>query len=350
MRQLRLIALLAACGIPLIGLAHHSYAEYDQQKTVEIEGILLKAAWQNPHLSLKVQGVDAGKHSVTWNIEGSSVNALTRLAGVSLEDFKVGTRVKVAGWPSKRAADRLFLTNLLSQNGRELVTWRYSKPRWTNLAAGYGTPTGGRFEGGTRSRDASLFRVWTAQIGVAGAAFDQSVNGLASGSGPSLTAKAKKLVAATKTASTTLDGCVKKGMPSIMLTPTPIEFVDKGDIIDVRVEFNDTVRAIHMRAGASNAAPTRTPLGYSTGRWDGKTLVVETTQIDWPWFNFGIPQSAAVRLVERFTPSADGSQLNYSLTSTDPEMLEKPFEQKSAWVWHPREKLMAYNCVSDYQK
>ncbi len=110
---------------------------------------------------------------------------------------------------------------------------------------------------------------------------------------PSLTAKAKKRVAATQTASTTLDGCVKKGMPSIMMTPTPMEFVDKGDIINVRVEFNDTVRTIHMRASANNVPQARTPLGYSTGRWDGKTLVVETTQVDWPWFNFGIPQSAA---------------------------------------------------------
>jgi uncharacterized protein DUF6152 len=348
MHKLRLTALVMFCGIPLASLAHHTYAEYDQQKTVEIEGVLIKAAWQNPHLSLKVQGVDAGRHPITWNIEGSSVNALARL-GVPLEDFKVGTRVKAAGWPSKRAADRLFLTNLLSQSGRELVAWRYSQPRWTKAAAGYGA-TSTYFEGGTPSSSASLFRVWSAQFGVAGAAFDQSVSARADGSGPPLTAKAKKLAAAAKTASTTLDGCVKKGMPSIMLTPTPIEFVDKGDIINVRVEFNDTVRTIHMRAGTNNPPQARTPLGYSTGRWDGKTLVVETTQVDWPWFNFGIPQSAAVRFVERFTPSTDGSRLDYALTSIDPEMLAKPLEQKSAWVWHPNEKLLAYNCVSDYQK
>src|SRR5262249_54463245 len=149
----------------------------------------------------------------------------------------------------------LFLTNLLSQSGRELVTWRYSKPRWSKNAAGYGS-NASRFEGGTASSSTSLFRVWTAQLGVAGAAFDQSVSGVASGSGPPLTAKAKKRVAAAKTASSTLDGCVKKGMPSIMLTPTPIEFVDKGDVINVRVEFNDTVRTVHMRAGAEAGGST----------------------------------------------------------------------------------------------
>jgi hypothetical protein len=346
MRHLGLLSLALCWAIPIAGLAHHAYAEYDQQKTVEIEGVLVKAAWQNPHLSLKVKGVDAGKHPVTWNIEGSSLNVLTRM-GVPLKDFKVGSRVKVAGWPSKRAADRMFLTNLLSEGGREVVVWRYSQPRWTKSALTHSD----RFEGGTPSNDASLFRVWSAQLGVAGAAFDRSVNERAGdNTGPSLTVKAKTLAAATQTGSSTLDGCVKKGMPSIMLTPTPVEFVDKGDVIQVRVEFNDTVRTIHMRGGANGAMKARTPLGYSTGRWDGKALVVDTTSVDWPWFNFGIPQSKDVRFVERFAPSPDGSRLEYTLTSTDPEMLTRPFEQKSAWVWHPSEKLMPYNCVSDYQK
>ncbi len=277
------------------------------------------------------------------------MNALARL-DVPLDEFKVGTHVKVAGWPSKRSSDRLFLTNLLSSNGRELVTWRYAQPRWAKTAAGYG-PTATRFEGGTPTSNTSLFRVWSVQLGVAGAAFDQSVSALASGAGPPLTMKAKKLVEATKTASTTLDGCVKKGMPSIMLTPMPIEFVDKGEVINVRVEFNDTVRTIHMRAAASGGARKRAhrsatqPVGGTA-----KPSSSRPTRVDWPWFNFGIPQSAAVHLVERFTPSADGSRLDYAITSTDPEMLARPFEQKSAWVWHPSEKLMAFNCVSDYQK
>jgi hypothetical protein len=333
--------------MPVVSAAHHTYAEYDQQKTVEIEGTLVKAAWQNPHLSLKVQVAGKSNQVVTWNIEGASVNALHRVAA-RLDDFKVGDKVKAAGWPSKRAPDRLFLTNLLSANGQEMVTWRYAQPRWAKVASGHNANSK-LFEGGTPSADTSVFRVWSAQLGTAGAAFDQSVTARAAGSTLPLTDKARKAIAATQAISSNLAGCAQKGMPSIMATPTPIELIDKGDTILLRVEEFDTVRNIHMRGGSADAQPL-TPLGYSTGHWDGKTLVVDTSRINWPWFSYGGPQSSAVRLVERFTPSADGSRLDYAVKVTDAEMLTAPVEQKSAWVWRPGERLMPFNCVPDYQK
>jgi uncharacterized protein DUF6152 len=347
MSTLRLFLLLVCSGLPVAAPAHHTYSEYDQHKTIEIEGVLVKAAWQNPHLVLKVQVADAHPSTVTWSLEGPSLNVLTRL-GVPLSEFKVGSRVKAAGWPSKRAPDRLFLTNLLSEGGREIVTWRYSQARWTKTAGGYASDKT-LFAGGTPTRDTSVFRVWSAQLGTTGATFDRSVSGGGSSAPPPpLTEKAKKLVAGLHTMSSTLDGCARKGMPSIMMTPTPVEFIDKGDVIQVRIELNDTVRTIHLRASPMPKA--NTPLGYSTGRWEGRALVVDTTQVSWPLFGFGIPQSTAVHLVERFMPSTDGSRLEYSVTATDPQMLTRPLEQKSTWVWRPGEKVMAYNCVSDYRK
>jgi hypothetical protein len=345
MRAIRLSVLIAVSLMPLAIQAHHSYAEYDQQKTVEIQGKLVKVAFQNPHLSLKVQV--AGNPPVLWNIEGSGLNNLKRI-DAPLQKFKVGDTVKVAGWPSKRAPDRMFLTNLLSQDGVEMVTWRYAQPRWTKSAVGYATNRS-RFEGGTPSSNTSIFRVWSAQLGAAGAAFDQSVAGRATEPGPPLTEKGKAAAAVLRQRTVFAD-CKPKGMPSIMLTPAPMELVDKGDTIQVRLEESDLVRTIHMRAPSQAEPQSATPLGYSVGRWDGKTLVVETSRIDWPTFTYGVPQGRAARLVERFTPSADGSRLDYTLTGTDPEMLTRPMEIKSSWVWRPKETVMPYNCVPNYQK
>jgi hypothetical protein len=98
---------MAASLPPLAAQAHHAYAEYDQEQTVEIEGTLVKAAFQNPHLSLKVQV--AGTTQSTWEIEGSGINALQRM-NTPLEKFKLGDKVKAAGWPSKRDPHRMFLT------------------------------------------------------------------------------------------------------------------------------------------------------------------------------------------------------------------------------------------------
>jgi hypothetical protein len=70
-----------------------------------------------------VQTADLDGDFVTWEIESSGVNYLRRLE-MPLEILKVGSRVKVAGWPSKRSDVRLYGTNILSADGQEFVLWR----------------------------------------------------------------------------------------------------------------------------------------------------------------------------------------------------------------------------------
>ena len=70
-----------------------------------------------------------------------------------------------------------------------------------------------------------------------------------------------------------------------------MEFVDEGEQILLRLEEYDLVRTIHMNADP-RVEPPRAPLGFSTGHWDGGTLVVTTTRISWRYFNtVGIPLS-----------------------------------------------------------
>jgi hypothetical protein len=143
----------------------------------------------------------------------------------------------------------------------------------------------------------------------------------------------------------TAPGCTPKGMPDIMNQPFPIELVDRGDTILLRIEEYDTVRTIHMRSDANAAAEPETALGYSTGRWEGPTLVIDTSRINDAQYinNRGVPLGAGAQLLERFTRSADGSRLHYSLTITAPESLAEPVEQKRSWV--PGDRVMPFNCA-----
>ncbi|MEO6340831.1 MAG: hypothetical protein ABIO39_12370, partial [Caulobacteraceae bacterium] len=85
--------------------------------------------------------------------------------------------------------------------------------------------------------------------------------------------------------------------------------------------------------------------GYSTGRWQGSTLVVDTRDISWRFFDSnGVPQGSAVSIVERFTPSADGSKLSYTFKVTDPETFKQPVELKRAWLRRQGEAVRPYNC------
>jgi hypothetical protein len=100
--------------------------------------------------------------------------------------------------------------------------------------------------------------------------------------------------------------------------------------------------------GAADAATTpKTLLGYSVGRWDGKTLVVETSRINWKYFDpNGVPLGPNARIVERISTNADGSTLTDELTTTDPDTFTSPLAVKKMWVRRPGEQVKPYNCVS----
>ena len=140
--------------------------------------------------------------------------------------------------------------------------------------------------------------------------------------------------------------CTPKGMPTIMEAPYPIEFQQQsgGDIV-LKIEEYDLHRTIHMTDGRRLGAVTPTPLGFSTGRWDGAALVVTTSRINWPYFSqLGIPQSPAVQVVERFVPTADGSRLDYEMTVTDPATFTKPVVLRQYWLYLPGVRLLPYEC------
>jgi hypothetical protein len=141
-------------------------------------------------------------------------------------------------------------------------------------------------------------------------------------------------------------GCRPKGMPTIMEQPYPLEFVKKADTILLRLEEYDTVRTIVMKPDAKFNALPKTLLGRSTGTWEGDTLVVTTDRIEWGYFDpSGIPQGPASSIVERFTPTTDGTRLSYTMTITDAATFSAPVELKRSWVWRSGETVKPYNCV-----
>jgi hypothetical protein len=101
-----------------------------------------------------------------------------------------------------------------------------------------------------------------------------------------------------------------------------------------------------MSAAAAAREPPPSPLGFSVGSWDGPTLVVTTTRIDWPFFSqLGIRQSPGVEIVERFTPTPDGSRLDYEMTVRDPPTFTRPVVLRQHWLFLPGVTLLPYECT-----
>jgi hypothetical protein len=330
MRQLMIAAMV--WSLSQTASAHHSYTEFDDQQTIEIEGTLTTASWQNPHANLIVRTLDGR----TMQVETAGVNYLRRL-DAPLDLYRVGSTVKVAGWPSKRAASRMYGTNILSSDGQELVLWR-TAPRWRPTAFGTATPAalGPAIPSPVGAPQTvytkTLFQVW-------GSVYDDPDGGLKFAAPPLLTEAAQKVRASFPFDDTAALGCKPKGMWLIMTQPFPIDFVDQGNTILLRIEEYDSVRTIYMKGGEGPGTQARTPLGHSVGRWEGDTLAVATTRLGGGWVPFG----PSAHLVERFTPDDDG-RLHYTIRITDPEFVMQPVDGQRYWVARPGEEVLPFEC------
>jgi len=341
-RQALVLAVAFSTGA---ALAHHSaIITYDMDSVIELRGEITDVTWSNPHVRFALSSVDDNNEPVTWNIESIPVTRLTRV-GITREMFGIGDTVTVAAFPARRPVRDAYAINMLLADGREALL-DTPVPRWTDNTVGTGldeTP-------GTPGADPSLgiFRVWSTD----GSFLRTETRFLNEGG-----ALAYPLTDAARAAQAAWDPldpdnpfltCILKGMPTIMQQPNPVEFIDEGDRIVFLMEEFDAMRVIHMSgdADSQDAPPSR--MGYSTGHWEGDTLVVRTSRIDWPYFDQnGLPQSEAVETVERFTVNGEGSRLDYELVVTDPWLFTEPVTLGKSWRWIPGDAVLPFDCADD---
>jgi hypothetical protein len=145
--------------------------------------------------------------------------------------------------------------------------------------------------------------------------------------------------------------CEPWGLARQMFAPHQLEIRQRGkDQMELRYGEWDARRTIHLdgRKRPVNQAPS--PMGYSVGRWDGETLVVETSGIaaniaSWPDLSATARHSDQLRVVERYTRSKDGNTLQLTATMEDPWSLGEPVVFKKIWRWAPDSKITPYkNC------
>jgi hypothetical protein len=120
--------------------------------------------------------------------------------------------------------------------------------------------------------------------------------------------------------------CFPPGTPRIYLHPFPLEIIQTPGRVMIVYEYDHLVRQIHTdgRGHRTDLAPSW--MGDSIGRWEGETLVVETTNFnDRTWLDRrGVPHSEEMTLIERFRLDADGN-LQIDLRVEDPVALTEPW-------------------------
>jgi hypothetical protein len=140
--------------------------------------------------------------------------------------------------------------------------------------------------------------------------------------------------------------CFMPGVPRATYMPYPFQIVQSADSVLMTYEFASASRVVRMNSDAKSPAPAW--MGWSIGRWDGETLVVEVTDhMEETWFDrAGNHHSDALKVTERYT-ALDANTLQYEATIEDPKVFAR------AWTIsmplyrrrEPNMQLMEYKCV-----
>jgi hypothetical protein len=123
-----------------------------------------------------------------------------------------------------------------------------------------------------------------------------------------------------------LSHCLPVGMPLVEMAPAPYKIVQMPGLTVMLYERDTTFRQVYTDGRKLPDDPQPSWLGYSVGKWDGDSLVVDTIGFnDRGWLDArGHTHSEALRLTERFQ-RLDFGHMEVQLTIDDPQTYTRPF-------------------------
>lgn len=324
--------------------AHHGAVTsgflYKADELVEIQGELTEVLWRNPHLRARVRVTDAQGDETIWELELGPTPREFENMGI-LPDDLLGT-VRAAGHVSKRDPHSLGVIYFLLPGGQEHVQGRNREMRWSNVQLFDVTPEidAAKAEADRQSAE-GIYRMWGRRLG---RPLDNEITSQA------LTKQGEQLAAAFDPLTDNAQLDCRHGMPDTMFDPVPMEISKEGDHIRLHIAQYNIQRVIHMEAEPQHDERKKSPVGYSTGRWEGDELIVTTTDVDWPYYlNSGTPQSDQVEYTETFSMSDDGQTLSYSISINDPIVFAQPFTIERTREWTPGVEIEPFDCAADWQ-
>jgi hypothetical protein len=148
---------------------------------------------------------------------------------------------------------------------------------------------------------------------------------------------------------TTENACKPPSIVYAMQGPFPIEIFQSEKFIVIKLEYYDMVRMIFLDGrqpeGPGEDNYPHSDVGFSSGHWEGNTLVVETTHLEAATLtNNGLDHTDAVRVLERFKLSDDGKTLLSTQEFEDPNVLENRGVRFIAWRKQAGQHVFPYEC------
>ena len=327
----KLALLFLAFWIALPATGHHSSKIFDSETVLAIPGTVTRFNWANPHTYIYVETVNEAGETVEWEIETDAVPILAR-SGWSRESIQPGDQVLVRAMPDRNRQRNHALLLTLERGDGSILSARSYFLRQSNdtESLAQATDFSGTWELHRDDYDiyyAGWGKVAITEKGVAAIAeFDVRMDSPAA-------------------------QCIAAPLPSILVAPYLNEIEMHDDTIVIRNERFNAERIVYLDGREHPTNGERTNQGHAIGRWEGETLVVDTSlfadhraPISGQQGNGGVPSGAAKHVVERYSLSEDGTRLLIDFIVEDPEYLAEPFRGHVEWYYAPHFEVMGFDC------
>jgi hypothetical protein len=139
--------------------------------------------------------------------------------------------------------------------------------------------------------------------------------------------------------------CLPQGVPKISAAPAPFRLIQTPGAVIILHEAFNLWRQVFLDGRELMKDPNPTWLGYSVGRYEGDTLVVETTGFnDKTWLDqAGLPVTESMTVTERYRRK-DFGHLEAAVTINDPKAYTQPWSTTVEYGLLVNTELMEFIC------
>jgi hypothetical protein len=295
-RRLAIVAaILGVVGMQLAS-AHHGFrVHYDIADQVRIEGRVHEILMRNPHAIIKVVASDEDGNDVVWTCETQAASTLRR-KGITAEKFVEGQPITIEGSQARRHPHGCEIGSIQFADGEELVL---------RSAEGHARIDVNKIDKTSVSKNQSVLGMWIRDnfSGPPGSRDDPTRQ------------------------------CSPVNPVRAWIAPgAPSEIREQGGNVVIQHEFMDTTRTVYMDGSEIPQDIERSDMGYSTGRFDGHSLIVETTHfaagvmLTHAGEDSGVLHTEDLEMTEIFSVIPSTGELRIQFSARDAQYFPQPIE------------------------
>lgn len=329
MKTLRIFGVVAMAAVTVVpATAHHSDAGIDMERVVAFEGTITEFFWRNPHVYFTVETTGSGE-AVEWEVQMGPTNILSR-RGWTRDSLAAGDRVTVRAHPSANGRPYGIMESLDKEGGLDLSTATIAPAAPATTSTLAGTWLADRMA--TFSYPGGFDGFFHAQLVLTD------------------TAKAAQAAYDPLSADNPESTCIGRPTPASLVSSSiyllEFEINEDADTIVMTSEYFDEVRTVYLDGRAHPPSEQRLATGHSTGRWEGDTLIVDTTNFTdhRSPYQIGVPSGAQKHVVETYRLNDDGTGIDLTFMLEDPEYLAEPMNHARELVYSPHLEMFLTGC------